>query len=639
MAWFGLRKNKTPTAVISRSDKADVGFFLPKNKGVEIAQQFKGEVERFVERTKKELGEQHPFDFDVMENIYTDVGLVTGVIDKYVDFVIGPGFYAVAETSRAQQIIDQFIMDTGMDSVMRSWLKEALIKGNAFLELGGSKNDTVKGMKVLDASHMYIKRDNKGKVEKYNQYTGHFNEGAYDKRRKIIEFQPFQIAHLAINQLPGKAYGIGIIRPSYKSLNNLLDAQTSMHTILRRKANSPMHVKIGTAEAPVDPDVVTQIGQDLENLNDKHEWATGYDVDITAVNFGNVADKFDFPLNYNLDMLFFGYQTPEVLMGRGSIPEGLAQVQMEAFQLRTKSIQVEMEKIIEEKIFKRVLNSQGINEHVELEWGQPSDKEKNERITKLSTLLQNPLISVEMRVMLEEELAILLGFPPESLMSAEQRKKEFEGKENPPVPGENNKQRQSDAKKIVQHAHKQQDIYTQAFKDTGEYKDYNVRQWLDFNYQEYLAFILAAVRKDKFTLLAATSQAELKLGKLSGKQIGELKGVLSTAYKENKSLVAIAEEIKTKVKPGDLINAKGKLLSKEESRSMLIARTETTRMASIGAEEHFKDKGVKQYQWVSTISDRTSDICMSLNGQVFQIGKGPKPPAHINCRSTILPLN
>jgi len=42
------------------------------------------------------------------------------------------------------------------------------------------------------------------------------------------------------------------------------------------------------------------------------------------------------------------------------------------------------------------------------------------------------------------------------------------------------------------------------------------------------------------------------------------------------------------------------------------------------------------YQWVATLDGRTTMICGSRDGKVFQKG-GPMPPAHWNCRSTTIP--
>ena len=43
------------------------------------------------------------------------------------------------------------------------------------------------------------------------------------------------------------------------------------------------------------------------------------------------------------------------------------------------------------------------------------------------------------------------------------------------------------------------------------------------------------------------------------------------------------------------------------------------------------------YEWSSTLDSRTSAVCQSLSGRVFELGKGPLPPAHPNCRSSIIP--
>lgn len=47
---------------------------------------------------------------------------------------------------------------------------------------------------------------------------------------------------------------------------------------------------------------------------------------------------------------------------------------------------------------------------------------------------------------------------------------------------------------------------------------------------------------------------------------------------------------------------------------------------------------LKGYAWSATLDARTSSQCRSLDGRVFELGKGPLPPAHPNCRSSIVPV-
>lgn len=44
------------------------------------------------------------------------------------------------------------------------------------------------------------------------------------------------------------------------------------------------------------------------------------------------------------------------------------------------------------------------------------------------------------------------------------------------------------------------------------------------------------------------------------------------------------------------------------------------------------------YMWNSIIDSRTTDICRNRNGHIYPFSTGPRPPAHIRCRSHITPL-
>lgn len=48
--------------------------------------------------------------------------------------------------------------------------------------------------------------------------------------------------------------------------------------------------------------------------------------------------------------------------------------------------------------------------------------------------------------------------------------------------------------------------------------------------------------------------------------------------------------------------------------------------------------GIEEYEWVSILDSRTSEICRSRSGLRYRYGNGPLPPAHPNCRSMIVPV-
>lgn len=47
---------------------------------------------------------------------------------------------------------------------------------------------------------------------------------------------------------------------------------------------------------------------------------------------------------------------------------------------------------------------------------------------------------------------------------------------------------------------------------------------------------------------------------------------------------------------------------------------------------------IRAVEWVSVLDSRTSPMCRSLDGRIFDRKKGPRPPIHVGCRSTVVPV-
>lgn len=71
-----------------------------------------------------------------------------------------------------------------------------------------------------------------------------------------------------------------------------------------------------------------------------------------------------------------------------------------------------------------------------------------------------------------------------------------------------------------------------------------------------------------------------------------------------------------------------------------LVRTATNHASSVARSVTYKQNSelLDGYQWVATLDSRTTMICGSRDGKIFQEGSGPMPPAHWNCRSTTIPI-
>jgi len=273
--------------VISPADLASM------REQLEGANNLKGKVKKKEIKFPIELGEQHPFNFVKSENLYRTYGESTGAVDKYIDFIVGTGFFVTSEVAAAQAIIEDFIRDINFDSILRKWLKEGLVKGNGFIEIGGKEGEVPTALKVLNASWMYIEMDDHGNVEHYNQFIGD-DLGAFNTD-DISKFKPFQIAHLPINTIGDDPYGIGILAPSFAIIDDQIAINKDMHLLISRKANAPMvaYLEADPNGNPPTRGTVDAVGQRMVNMKNNHEWAFGPGVKIDVIDFGNIGEKFN----------------------------------------------------------------------------------------------------------------------------------------------------------------------------------------------------------------------------------------------------------------------------------------------------------------------------------------------------------
>jgi len=71
-----------------------------------------------------------------------------------------------------------------------------------------------------------------------------------------------------------------------------------------------------------------------------------------------------------------------------------------------------------------------------------------------------------------------------------------------------------------------------------------------------------------------------------------------------------------------------------------VVRTAVNHTANTAREYTYERNSalIKGVRWNATLDGRTTLICASRDGKVYNPGKGPRPPAHYNCRSSTSPV-
>ena len=159
----------------------------------------------------------------------------------------------------------------------------------------------------------------------------------------------------------------------------------------------------------------------------------------------------------------------------------------------------------------------------------------------------------------------------------------------------------------------------------------------------YVAKMMSAKVESRFEQIAAQQVNQAVFGNVMN--IEPIRG-----YKIRDALedfgVMNAEKVQTLLREGILLGTSNEEIADsiraiaptQERRAMTLARTVTNYAANTARNETIKQNTdiLEGYKWVATLDSRTSLICASRDGKIYEIDdRNPKPPAHFNCRSTI----
>lgn len=135
--------------------------------------------------------------------------------------------------------------------------------------------------------------------------------------------------------------------------------------------------------------------------------------------------------------------------------------------------------------------------------------------------------------------------------------------------------------------------------------------------------------------LSATGDLLLPwVSKMTAEEVDQINKVILRGYSEGWT----NDQLATMLRGTKALNYTDGLLPRMGKHNATIVRTAIQHVASTAREQVWRDNEdvIDRYRWVATLDSRTSPTCRTLDGQEFELGKGPRPPIHPNCRSTTI---
>lgn len=169
---------------------------------------------------------------------------------------------------------------------------------------------------------------------------------------------------------------------------------------------------------------------------------------------------------------------------------------------------------------------------------------------------------------------------------------------------------------------------------------------VDFNAQliEKLLPVEITLVRPAIELISALVTSKPMQGRFIADEIKDI-GVSSVKEIEGAIRIGMIEgetnaDIIRRIRGSKALNYKDGILQRSRNDVERLVRTSITHITARARDELYQanQSVVKAWRFTATLDRRTTVICASLDGQVFDLGTGPMPPRHPNCRSSSTPI-
>jgi SPP1 gp7 family putative phage head morphogenesis protein len=642
-------------------------------------------------KSKRDKSQTDSFiiDHQVIYGFFRTDPLINACASVTTDNVCSDGFETYMkedspEAEKQKEVWEHFMLMNNWMSQMRNVTMGLVVFDDAFQEVRNEEGgDQPAATNVLDTTQMKVEQDESGSPKGYGQYI---------KGKKVTDFSLSEVIHYKLNIFGDSQYGLSLIEPVlYTAAAKRFAEMYSAKYFQNQKPRGAWIFPETIDDDDYDDNVDMII--EAKNQSQKDLFLRGTGIDFKSFT-GSEDMEFVNYLKYLREQIVTSMLVPPIMLG---IPEGSnksnSDVQIKAFDRRIRAIQQAIEYKINmhlikfgfgfDKIefrFKRVNKAEELrdmeivqkyegiatlNEVREMaELPELEDEEAGEEIwRKSSGGFGGTSFDFNSDRDTTQEKGIKGHFKPHPISHIKATKKPTTEKAPPQNPIKEKDENQMaltiiDWVKDVRRAIKEDlasDLnFTKAIQDPAEMIQKilayitvsNIRQQLQDHIQYGYTKGVESVGKElgfTFTIdqdeLDFIQKYTFDLVKgLNDDMEGKLKQVLQRGVIDGKGMNQIQKDI-------------AEVMDLQMNRAETIARTEMQRAGNYGRLNAYQEAGVGKIQWLAIIDDRTSEICKKLNGQTVKPGNLFKttvngkniqvkaPPAHPNCRSTIVALD
>ena len=307
---------------------------------------------------------------------------VAASVDFLTHQIVGPGFHTESPDPAAKETIDSFNRRVNLDVILLNAVKELVLAGNSFLEAIVEDGFTadLKPIKLSSVTRAAVDKTS-GRVVEYVCVVNGVEERL--PAEKVI--------HFSWNRIDSHVFGSGIIRQlleprqiNYRGKlvysEGVLAAKWRLEWIMQRLLEKYVTRSIYQFRDVGDEELREKVIPILNSLEPGQDFVTNREVEIREVKVDPRA-KFEAYIEYLHNEILAGLRTPVVkLFTTPGFTEASARAAVEAAEHHVRAIQRYVKRVVEDKIFTRILLERGFDPEkspVKLNWGIPERPELN----------------------------------------------------------------------------------------------------------------------------------------------------------------------------------------------------------------------------------------------------------------------
>jgi hypothetical protein len=298
------------------------------------------------------------------------------------DLIVARGFHLEYPDKEAKEIIKRFLKNVkrnsphhfDLNSLLRFCCIDTDWSGNGYLQLVPNVKET-KIVKLHPLHPLYAdylrESDKTIKMDETGEPAG-FSYTPKGDSSKEFTLDRDEVAHLIFEKVGDMLLGTSLILSVFKSIERLTNIDWAIAQALYKHGLPTRSISVGDANHEPTEDDIKQVAEDVRGIDSAAEYTHPYWQQVSTVDPKWPSRVEEIPKYFVQQVVTASGIPHHILLGEERLgTKATAQSLQRALSLMLDPLQLRLKSLVEDQIFRQVLDLEGSDSEVEFVWHEP----------------------------------------------------------------------------------------------------------------------------------------------------------------------------------------------------------------------------------------------------------------------------